>query len=313
MIANNPEIINKKKKENENIAGYVFISPMVIGIIVFTIIPMITSLYYSFNNMTLVSPPKFVGFDNYIKLSRDPKFIKSFVVTLKYAVVSVPLRLAVSLFIAMLLNQKHRMISFYRTIMYLPSIVGGSVAVAVMWRQIFMPTGIFNSALTALGKWFYGSDYIFSFLWLADERTALSTLILMAIWQFGSPMLIFLAGIKNIPISYYESAIVDGANASQKFFRITLPLITPIILFNLVMQTINGFMAFTQALIVTQGKPLNSTLFYALYLYQKMFQDKAMGYASAMAWVLLIFIGLVTALIFRSTSAWVYYESKGDM
>jgi multiple sugar transport system permease protein len=215
---------------------------------------------------------------------------------------SVPLRLAFALAVAMLMNSGRRLVSVYRAVYYAPSIVGGSVAVAVMWREIFGTTGLFNFLLAFLG--------IPGLTWLGDPRTAIWTLIALAVWQFGSPMLIFLAGLKQIPSEYYEAASIDGAGGWAKFLKITLPLLTPIIFFNLVMQIISGFMVFTQAFIVTDGRPLDTTLFYNLYLYKRAFVTLEMGYSSAMAWILLIVIAFFTALVFRSSSYWVYYESK---
>jgi multiple sugar transport system permease protein len=201
----------------------------------------------------------------------------------------------------MLLNTYRRGVGFYRAAFYAPSIVGGSIAVAVMWREIFGNDGLVNFALAILG--IEGPN------WLGRPETAIWTLIILAAWQFGSPMLIFLAGLKNIPKTLYESAEIDGANGLQKFLRITLPMLTPIIFFNLIMQMISGFMVFTQAFIITAGKPLDSTLFYALYLYRRAFENYEMGYASAMAWVMLAVIATLTALVFRSSSYWVHYES----
>jgi multiple sugar transport system permease protein len=191
----------------------------------------------------------------------------------------------------------------YRAMFYAPSIVGGSVAVAVMWRQVFGQEGLVNFVLALIG--------VPPTIWLGNPATAIWTLIILAAWQFGSPMLIFLAGLRQIPAPLYEAASIDGAGNASKFFKITLPMLSPVIFFNLVLQMINGFMAFTQALIVTNGgRPLDTTLLYALYIYQRAFETLQMGYGAAMAWVLLVVIALVTALIFKTSSAWVFYESK---
>jgi multiple sugar transport system permease protein len=215
--------------------------------------------------------------------------------------------LVFALIIAMLFNVKRRAVGFYRTLYYIPSIMGGSVAIAIMWKQIFSAKGALNSILGLMG-------IECNISWVSAPGTAIWTLILLAIWQFGSPMLIFLAGLKQIPQTCYEAAEIDGANSWQRFTRITFPLLSPVIFFNLVMQTISGFMVFTQGVIITDGgRPLDTTLFYAVYLYQKAFTTFQMGYGSAMAWVLLIVIAFFTALIFKSSSAWVFYESKGDM
>ncbi|MBO0993238.1 sugar ABC transporter permease [Bacillus sp. SD088] len=266
---------------------------------------MIASLYLSFTDYDILSSPNWIGFDNYVRMfTEDPRFITSLKVTFLFVFISVPLKLAFALFIAMLFNGNHRGVGFYRTMYYVPSIIGGSVAVAVMWRQLFGQNGAINDILAYIG--------IKGINWVGSPDTALSTLVLLVVWQFGAPMLIFLAGLKQIPTELYEAASVDGANWWRKFIKITLPMLTPVLFFNLVMQTINGFMTFTQSFIVTEGGPLDRTLFYAVYLYEKAFAHFDMGYASAMAWILLVIIAIFTALIFRSSSAWVYYESEGE-
>ena len=288
----------------ESVAGYVFISPFIFGFMVFTLIPIVASFILSFTDYDILSEPKFVGIENYVKMfTSDAKFLKALKVTFFYAAVSVPLRLVMALIVAMILKRESKLSGFYRAIYYLPSIIGGSVAVAVMWKQIFSSNGVVNALLQQSGL-------DISISWIADVRTAIWSLILLSIWQFGSSMLIFLAGLKQIPQNLYEAARVDGANKVQNFFCITLPLLTPTIFFNLVMQMINGFMAFTQSYIITGGKPLNSTLFYAFYLYQQAFTNYHMGYACAMAWVLLMIIAVFTALIFKSSNQWVYYENE---
>lgn len=284
--------------------GYAFISPWLIGFLGFIIGPMIASLYFSFTNYDLLSSPRWTGLSNYIKIfTSDSRFTTALIVTFKFVLISVPLKLAFALFIAMLFNGNHKGTGLYRTIYYVPSIIGGSVAVAVMWRQLFGGNGAFNGILEMIG--------IQGINWIASIDYAIWTLILLVVWQFGSPMLIFLAGLKQIPGDLYEAASVDGANPVQKFFKITLPMLTPVIFFNLVMQMISGFMAFTQSFLVTQGGPLDSTLFYAVYLYEKAFAQFQMGYASALAWILLLIVALFTALIFISGKSWVYYESEG--
>ncbi len=289
---------------NDNLAGYVFIMPWLVGFLAFIIVPMISSLYFSFSKYDLLSIPRFIGFSNYIRMFfQDGKYWVSLRVTFTYVLAGVPLRLAFALFVAILLNKRYKLIGFYRVVFYLPSLLGGSVAIAVMWRQLFGLDGALNSFLQLLGI-----EETIS--WIGDPSTALWSLILLHTWQFGSSMLIFFAGLKGIPATYYEAAIVDGANAWQKFIRITIPLLSPVIFFNLVMQTINGFRAFTQAYIVTGGGPINSTLFYALYVYRRAFEYFEMGYGSALAWILLFIIGVFTALIFKSSPGWVYYESK---
>jgi multiple sugar transport system permease protein len=218
---------------------------------------------------------------------------------------AVPLRLLAALAVAMLLHRGRRLVSVYRAAYYAPSIVGGSVAVAVMWRQVFGVDGLLNYVLAALGL--PGNTK-----WLGDPDTAIWTLIILAAWQFGSPMLIFLAGLKQIPVELYEAASIDGAGNWSKFIRITLPMLTPVIFFNLVMQLISGFLVFTQAYLITRGGPLDKTFFYALYLYRRAFETHEFGYGSAMAWVLLVIIAICTALVFRSSSYWVFYASEED-
>ena len=264
------KFLNKEKT-----AGVVFCLPFIIGFLLFLIIPMGISFYYSLCDYDILSPPKFVGLKNYIDMfTNDEVFWHSIKATLYFALVSVPLRLIFALFVAMLLVKPTKATGFYRAAYYLPSIIGGSVAVAILWKRMFAPDGVVNSILGMMG-------IDTNFAWLSDTRTAIWTLILLAVWQFGSSMLIFLSALKQIPKSLYEAADVDGANKVTKFFRVTLPLLTPTIFFNLVMQMINGFLAFTQSLIITQGKPMDTTLFYAVYMYQQSFSFSKSGYASA--------------------------------
>lgn len=289
-----------KFMNKEKTAGVVFCLPFIIGFIMFLIVPMGISLYYSFCDYNILSPPKFTGLDNYIKMfTGDEVFWKSFKATLYFALVSVPLRLIFALIVALILVKPTKLTGFYRAAYYLPSILGGSVAVAVLWRRMFATDGVINAILGT-----FGIDT--NFAWLGDTRTAMWTLIILAVWQFGSSMLIFLSALKQIPKDLYEAAEVDGATSIKKFFKVTLPLLTPTIFFNLVIQMINGFLAFTQSLIITQGKPMDSTLFYAVYMYQQSFNYNNAGYASAMAWVMLLFIGLITLILFKTKRFWVY-------
>ena len=291
------KFLNKEKT-----AGVVFCLPFIIGFLVFLIIPMGISFYYSLCDYDILSPPKFVGLKNYIDMfTNDEVFWHSIKATLYFALVSVPLRLIFALFVAMLLVKPTKATGFYRAAYYLPSIIGGSVAVAILWKRMFAPDGVVNSILGMMG-------IDTNFAWLSDTRTAIWTLILLAVWQFGSSMLIFLSALKQIPKSLYEAADVDGANKVTKFFRVTLPLLTPTIFFNLVMQMINGFLAFTQSLIITQGKPMDTTLFYAVYMYQQSFSFSKSGYASAMAWVMLGIIAVITFILFKTKKYWVYEQ-----
>jgi multiple sugar transport system permease protein len=286
--------------------GYLFLSPWLIGFFVFTLLPIVASLVLAFTDYDLFTPPQWNGLANFQRMFfEDRRYWRSVKATFYYVFTAVPLRLLVALAVAMVLNRKHKLVGFYRAAYYAPSIVGGSVAVAVMWRQVWggRNVGLINFILQALGL------PVVNFL--SNPRTAIWTLITLAAWQFGSPMLIFLAGLKQIPLELYEAAAIDGAGRWGKFVKITLPLLTPVIFFNLVMQMISGFLVFTQAYLVTGGRPLDTTLFYALYLYLRAFEIHEMGYGSAMAWILLLVIAFFTAIVFRSSSTWVYYESGG--
>lgn len=299
--------MRKTKTGFDNLAGYIFILPWLAGFFAFMVIPMGLSMYLSLTKYDILSAPVWVGLNNYINIfTNDPRFYQSLKVTFLYVLTAVPLRLIFALFLAVLFSQKRNFVGLYRTVYYVPSLIGGSVAVAVMWRQLF---GVFGALNAILNSWGIES----SIGWTTHPNTALWSLVVLAAWQFGSPMLIFLAGLKQIPASLYESAAIDGANRVQGFFKITLPMLSPIIFFNLVMQVINNFMMFTQAYIITRGQPFDRTLMYILYLYQRGFTYNQMGYASALAWIMLVIIGISTMLIFKSSPHWVYYESKGDI
>ncbi|UOQ86870.1 sugar ABC transporter permease [Gracilibacillus salinarum] len=303
------DAVMKKKKQlrsqrSIDITGFTFIAPWLIGFLGFIVGPMIASLYFSFTNYDLLSAPSWIGFENYITMfTEDARFIQALKVTFIFVFGSVPLKLAFALFVAMLFNTRRKGVGLYRTLYYVPSILGGSVAVAVVWRELFGREGALNDVLAIFG--------IEGTSWVTSPDFALSTLILLVVWQFGSPMLIFLAGLKAIPNELYEAAAVDGASPFLQFIKITLPMLSPVIFFNLVMQTIQGFMAFTQSFLITNGGPMDRTLFYAVYLYEKAFAHFDMGYASALAWILLLICALFTALIFKSAQSWVYYESEG--
>ena len=301
-----PKVQGKFNKllNSDNVVGYVFIGLFIIGFLWFTLYPLVYSLYLSFTNYDGLGDPKFVGLLNYQRMfTMDPRYIKSLTVTFIYVITSVPLKLAFALIVAMMFKGGGRAIAVYRTLFYLPSGIGGSVAVAVVWRQLWGYDGIMNQIFRSLGL----MEGSFSFI--GSPNTAMMTIVVMAVWQFGSPMLVFLAGLKDIPASYYEAAEVDGANGWQKFWKITMPCLSPTIFFNLINQMITGFMAFTQAFIITRGGPNDATMFYVLYLYDRSFTNFQMGYGTAMAWVLIIIVGLLTALIFKSQHKWVHYES----
>ncbi len=302
--AKTPEEKRRQRKEagRDNKAGFLFLLPWLIGLVVITIGPMLASLYLSFTNYSLIQAPKFIGVANYTRMLTDERLHNSLRVTFTYVFVSTPLQLALALAIALLLNEGMKGLPFYRSVFYLPSMLGGSVAIAVLWRQMFEVDGLVNQFLRAIGIPVTRS-------WIGDPSTALWTIILLHVWTFGSPMVIFLAGLRQIPSMYYEAASVDGASKFAQFRKITIPLLSPIIFFNLVLQIIGAFQAFTQAYVVSNGTggPSDSTMFYTLYLYQKGFVQFQMGYAAAMAWLLLLIIGAFTALNFWLSKHWVFY------
>lgn len=294
----------KQKKRKANILGYALISPWLLGFVVMFFIPMCISLYYSFTDYNLLSAPSFVGFDNYVRMfTDDPDFWQSLKVTFSYVLILVPCRLAFALMVALLLNSKRRGGGIYRTLYYIPSIIGGSIAVSIVWKQMFGNDGVLMSLMELIGI-----EQKFSLI--GNPKTALFSLILLGVWQFGSSMLIFLAALKQVPAGVYESASLDGASGIRKFFKITLPMISPTIFFNLILQIINGFRAFTESYIITDGGPMDSTLFYVLNLYRRAFNYFDMGYSSAMAWVLVAIIAIFAGIIFKTQNSWVYYESK---
>lgn len=305
-----PTGTTRKKKhhrygERPGIA-YLFLSPWVAGALLLTLGPMLASLYLSFTDYDLFTSPEWVGLDNYKRMfTEDPRFMSSVWVTVKYVLISVPLKLTAALAVALLLNRGGRLQGFYRSAFYAPSLLGASVAVALVWRVVFDNGGPIDRTLNTVGLTTGG--------WTSNPTYALYSIVLLAVWQFGAPMVIFLAGLKQIPPELYDAAAIDGAGWWQSFRSITVPMLSPVILFNLVLETIHAFQAFTPAFIVSGGRggPSDSTLFYTLYLYQRGFTDFRMGYASAMAWVLLIVIAAVTALLFRTSRSWVFYAG-GD-
>lgn len=297
------EEVHMLQKRREAVAGYLFMTPWILGLFCFTLIPMVMSLYYSFTSFDMLNAPVWVGVRNYVQLfTKDAKFMKSLGVTFQFVFIGVPLQIAFSLLLAICFKKDRIGIRFYRASYYLPSLFGGSVAISVLWRQLFNKTGLINQVLSLFG--IVGKN------WIATPSTALGTLIVLQVWQFGSTMVIFLASLKQIPEDYYEAATIDGAGKIRQFFQITLPLLTPMVFFNIVMQFINAFQSFTSAYIISggTGSPLNSTLFYSLYLYLKAFREFQMGYASAMAWILLVIIGAITGLMFAFANKWVYYD-----
>ena len=263
------------------------------------------SLFYSFTDFDLLSVPHWIGLDNFVRMfTQDKYYLLAVKTTLHYVIWAVPVRLITALLIATLLSGRHKGISLYRTMLYIPSIIGDSVAMAITWRYLFGYEGAINQLLQSIGL------LTEKIGWITNPKFAASTLIVLSGWQFGSAMLIFLAGIKNIPYTYYEASIVDGANPLQRYIRITLPLLSPVILYNLIMGIISAFMIFTQCMLITGGGPMRLTTYYNYYMYQQAFENFDMGYASAIAWVMLIVIAAITAVIFKFSGKWVYYESE---
>ncbi|MGG4340648.1 carbohydrate ABC transporter permease [Paenibacillus lautus] len=295
------------RKSKSDWAGYLYIMPWLLGLLVFTIGPMLFSLLLAFSKwdiITGVQSIEWVGLDNFKAIFHDELFYQSLKVTFIFALVSVPLYQIVSLLIAVLLNMRSRGMNVFRLIYFMPSVIP-AVAVSMMWVMIFNPEyGILNKALGWFG--------IQGPAWLQDPSYALGALIVMGIWGVGNTIIIYLSGLQSVPEDMHEAAELDGAGRFRRFFSITLPMISPTIFFNLIMGIIGGFQYFTQAFVMTNGGPLNSTLFYNLYLYNKAFQDYEMGYASALSWILFVIILVFTLIVIRSSSMWVYYQGDDD-
>jgi multiple sugar transport system permease protein len=283
----------------EGIAAYTFLLPWIIGMIVFFTYPFLSSLYLSFTNTRLMGG-KLIGLENFVRMfTRDANFVKSLKVTTRYALTGVPLKLCFALALALILQKGS---TAYRTAYYVPSLIGSSVAVAVVWKQLFSREGIVSQVAALFG--------IAPRAWLGVPSQALNILIILAVWQFGSSMVIFIAGLKNIPNELYEAAIIDGAGKGRCFTAITLPMLSSVIQFNLILQLIGGFQAFTQGYIITKGGPMNETLFTVQHIYQETFgAGMRLGYASAMSWVLFALIAVITGLIFISSRFWVFYAN----
>ncbi|WP_159949833.1 sugar ABC transporter permease [Rhizobium sp. 18065] len=280
--------------------GLLYLSPYILGLLVFTTVPFVISLYLSFTDYNLMSAPIFTGLDNYIRLfTADRTFRKSLWVTLLYVFTTVPLKLAFALFVAVILNSKLKFINVFRTAFYVPSILGGSIAIAVLWRYMFADVGLVNMGLGMIG--------LEPVNWFGDPVNALFTITLLRLWQFGSAMVIFLAALQSIDKSLYEAASIDGAGKWKSFVHITLPLITPVIFFNLIMQMVQAFQEFNGPYIITQGGPLKATYLLPIYIYDEAFKRFDMGYASAIAWVLFVIIMALTLIAFWSSRHWVYY------
>src|SRR2546430_1290009 len=286
-------------------SAYLFLVPWVAGVLVLTIGPMIASLYLSFTDYDLFNPPNWVGLRNYLTMfAHDDRFWHAVRVTVTYVLMSVPAKLLLALGVALLLNRVRRGSGLCRSAFYAPSLLGASVSVALVWRAMFSSGGTADRVLAALGVHTGG--------FVDRPQYALLTLVALAVWQFGAPMVIFLAGLKQVPRELYEAAEIDGAGSVRRFLSVTLPMLTPVLLFNLVLEIIHAFQSFTGAFVVSSGRggPSDSTLLYTLYLYQRGFTDFRMGYASAMAWVLLVLIGLITSLLFRGARRFVFYAGE---
>ena len=290
--------------QREAVWAYFFISPWILGFIFFTVGPMLASLYYSFTRYNIISSPQWLGLANYRDIVKDPLFWKSLQVTVYYASLALPLGLLFGFFLAILLNQKIPGVNVWRTVYFLPSVIAG-VAVALLWIRIFNPKiGILNPFLAKFGIQGPG--------WLNDPNWAMPALVIMSLWGVGGGMIIYLAGLQGVPTALYDAAKVDGASLWQRFWYVTLPMMTPVIFYNLVMGLIGAFQYFTTVYVATggSGSPARATLFYNLYLYQNAFKYFEMGYASTMAWILFVIVLLLTLLVFRSSQAWVYYEGQ---
>ncbi len=280
--------------------GYLYILPWIIGFLVFGAYPLLASLYYSFSNFSMFNSPRFIGLDNYVYMfTSDREFFPSLIVTFKYVLFSVPMKIVSALFFAMLLNRNLKFINVFTTVYYLPSILGASVSISILWRFMFSLTGLVNTMLSRIG--------IPAIPFLEHPRYALFTISLLVVWSFGSSMVIFLAGLKQIPKELYEACRIDGASKVKEFWFITLPLITPALFFNLIMQLINSFQSFTSAFVITHGGPMRSTYLYMMKLYDEAFSNFKMGYASALSWFLFVIILFATLIVFKKSDKYVYY------
>ncbi|CAM5487522.1 ABC transporter permease OS=Streptomyces glaucescens OX=1907 GN=SGLAU_06235 PE=3 SV=1 [Streptomyces glaucescens] len=297
-----PPAAGRRGRRRENLAGYLFMSPWIAGFLLLTAGPMIASLYYAFTSYNLFTPPKWVGLDNFTTMFQDPRWQKSVEVTLKYVVVATPLKLLLALGVALLLAQKRRGQGLYRAAFYMPSLIGASVSVGFVWRALFSDDAVVDRTQKVFGFDVGG--------WIGNPDYVLYALVALSIWQFGAPMVIFLAGLKQVPQELYEAAEVDGAGPLRRFWNITLPMISPVLFFNVLLESIHAFQVFGSAYVVSDTRcgQADATLVYTCYLYQKGFKEAQMGFASAMAWTLVIAVALVTAVLFWSQKKWVHYE-----
>ncbi|MET9498498.1 sugar ABC transporter permease [Streptomyces sp. NPDC006552] len=296
----------RRGRRRETLAGYLFMSPWLAGFLLLTAGPMIASLYYAFTSYNLFTPPQWVGLDNFTTMFQDPRWQKSVQVTLKYVVVATPLKLLLALGVALLLAQSRRGQTLYRAAFYLPSLIGASVSVGFVWRALFSDDAVVDRTQQVFGIDWGG--------WIGNPDHVLYALVALSIWQFGAPMVIFLAGLRQVPVELYEAAEVDGAGALRRFWNITLPMISPVLFFNVLLESIHAFQVFGSAYVVSDTRcgPADATLVYTCYLYQKGFKESQMGFASAMAWTLVIAVALVTAVLFWSQKKWVHYADSAD-
>lgn len=287
-----------KKWCDEN-TGLFFLIPWILGFLIFKAYPFASSLYYSFTDMNFFRGISEYGIMNYVEIFTEKDTTTALLITFKYAFITVPLKLIFALFIAYILNFKIKFVNFFRTVYYIPSILGGSVAIAVLWRALFRDTGVVNTILSFVG--IQGPD------WLADRTWALFIICLLRVWQFGSAMVLFLAALKGVSVDLYEAATIDGASKTRQFFSITVPMITPVIFYNLVTQIAQAFQEFNGPYIITGGGPRNSTTLVALLVYNYAFKSNEMGMACALAWVMFVIVMVLTVIAFTSQKHWVYY------
>lgn len=284
--------------------GLLYLAPWVIGLCFFVIYPFAMSLYYSFTDYSMLNEAQFVGIANYKKMFfDDPIFWSSLKATIKFVFLTVPLKMIFALFIAYIMNAKLKGIGFFRTAYYVPSVLGANVAIAVLWQFLFKGDGLINMFLTSLGLEGVG--------WFSSTGGAMATIVILRVWQFGSAMVIFLNALAEIPEELYEAAAIDGASKFRQFFSVTLPQLTPIIFFNLILQLVQAFQEFDGPFLITNGGPMRSTYLLPMYIYDSAFKTFNMGYSSALSWILFVLIMIFTAVLFKSSKRWVFYADGG--
>lgn len=304
------QTIRAQKKARERLftkqdIGLAYISPWLIGFLIFTVYPMIASLIYCFQEFNFLSEPKFVGLQNFQNMFAHKDFFKSVKATGIYVLFAVPAKLISALLLALLLNVKLKAVNLYRTVYYIPSLFGGSVAIGILWRMMFAKEGVVNVLLGFLG--------VPAQAWLGNPGTAIYVLCMLPMWQVGSSMVTFLAALKQVPEDLYEAARIDGAGRIRQFFKVTLPMISPLVLFNLIMQAIGAFQEFSSAYVITGGGPVKSTYFFAMFIYEEAFHLLKFGFASALSWFLFVVILGFTLAIFGTSAKWVFYKDGGSV